>query len=320
MIEGALPGEYYKEKIRHDVIFLGDCEIYSNISPITLYRQYGISSFLRATSSQTLWQSYYFLEEIFSYETPQIVVLSISAMTEGSAVSEAYNRLNFDNMRWSSSKYRSIKASMTEQETYLSYLLPLLRYHSRWSQLSSEDFSYYFSSPEVSHSGYLMRSDINPLDTLPAVRVLADYEFPDICFEYLDRIKQLCDSHGARLILMKAPSVYPHWHEQWDLQIREYADANNLFYYNFIELNDDIGIDMSTDSYDMGLHLNIYGAEKLSSYIGLILSVQYQLPDCRNDPYISVIYDKKIADYDLMFSEQKREWEADKSLSIDKKD
>jgi len=34
--EGALIGEYYEEKGDHDVIFIGDCEVYESFTPATL--------------------------------------------------------------------------------------------------------------------------------------------------------------------------------------------------------------------------------------------------------------------------------------------
>ena len=33
---------------------------------------------------------------------------------------------------------------MTEEESFLSYVFPLLRFHSRWSELKAEDFAYAF--------------------------------------------------------------------------------------------------------------------------------------------------------------------------------
>ena len=37
VVEGAMIAEYYDETTTHDVIFLGDCEVYENFSPITLW-------------------------------------------------------------------------------------------------------------------------------------------------------------------------------------------------------------------------------------------------------------------------------------------
>ena len=67
--EGALIAEYYKAPKNNDVIFIGDCEVYENISPVTLWQEYGITSYIRGSAQQLIWQSYYLLEETLRYET-----------------------------------------------------------------------------------------------------------------------------------------------------------------------------------------------------------------------------------------------------------
>lgn len=56
-------------------------------------------------------------------------------------------------MKLSKYKIASIRESMTEENTVAIYLV---RYHSRWSELSSEDFRYMWKTPSVTaNSGYL---------------------------------------------------------------------------------------------------------------------------------------------------------------------
>ena len=171
--EGALTGEYYAEAGYQDVIFIGDCEVYENFSPVTLWQEYGISSYIRGSAQQTIWQSYYLLEETFRYETPKVVVFNVLAMqydtpadTGPGARREAYNRMTLDTMAWSLSKWRAIQASMTQEEcnwqAELTYLFPILRYHERWNQLTREDFTYWFHRDQVSYNGYLMQTGIKP--------------------------------------------------------------------------------------------------------------------------------------------------------------
>ncbi len=38
--EGGMVQEYYDEEKDHDVIFIGDCELYENISPAVLWEEY----------------------------------------------------------------------------------------------------------------------------------------------------------------------------------------------------------------------------------------------------------------------------------------
>lgn len=156
--EGALIAEYYKAPKNNDVIFIGDCEVYENISPVTLWQEYGITSYIRGSAQQLIWQSYYLLEETLRYETPKVVVFNVLSMKYNEPQNEAYNRMTLDGMKWSDSKAASIRASMTEKESFISYVFPLLRFHSRWSALTKEDFRYMFSKDTVSYNGYLMQT------------------------------------------------------------------------------------------------------------------------------------------------------------------
>lgn len=306
--EGALIAEYYDEAGGNDVIFIGDCEVYENFSPITLYNEYGITSYIRGSAQQLIWQSYYLMEETFKYETPKVMVFNVLSMkydtpesTGNSGHREAYNRMNIDGMRWSLSKWNSINASLTTQEKewegQWTYLFPILRYHDRWSQLTSEDFKYIFKRDQVSDNGYLMQVGINPLTNEHVEKPIADYTFSDTCWDYLNKMKDLCEKHGTELVLIKAPSLSPVWWDEWDAQIEEYAKENDLLYINFLKYQEEIGIDWSTDTYDTGLHLNLYGTEKLSVYFGNILKDKFQLEDHRKNKETDALWQEKTKEY-----------------------
>ena len=306
--EGALVAEYYASEKNHQLLIVGDCEAYENISPITLWEEYGITSYIRGSAQQLTWQSYYLLEDAFRYEKPQTVIFSVLAMKYGAPQSEAYNRLTLDGMRLSSTKIEAIKASMTQGESLISYLFPLFRYHDRWQELSLDDVRYLFKRRGVSHNGFMMRCDSKPLGTLPTPPKLGDYALSDNCWAYLDKMRELCAEHGAELILIKAPIPYPHWYPEWDAQVSDYAAAHGLLYLNALNELDTIGIDFTYDTYDGGLHLNLFGAEKFSIYLGSILS-ERGLPDLRHDEEINAIWAEKAQEYAAMKDAQLAELE-----------
>lgn len=303
VIEGNFTGEYYKDKSSHDVLLLGDCEVYENISPIVLWKDFGITSYIRGNAEQLPAQSYYLLEDALRYETPKAVVWSVGAMKNGEQEKETYNRMTMDGMRWSASKLNAISATMLPDEHVIEYVFPLLRYHTRWNDLSSEDFTYYFYRPEVSYNGYYMRCDVRKAEEFPAERRMSNYDFPDSSWEYLEKMEKLCREQGIQLILIKAPALYPTWPEQYEEQIKKYAEEKNLMYINYM----DADIDWSKDTYDGGLHLNLYGAEKLSGYLGRDLKDSVELSDHRVDETLSSIWDEKVSRYDRNRSKQEEE-------------
>lgn len=298
VVEGALIAEYYGEEKDHDVIFIGDCEVYENFSPAVLWQDYGINSYIRGSAQQLIWQSYYLLEDTLRYEKPRAVIFNVLAMQYNEPQREAYNRMTLEGMRWSLSKADAIRASMTQEEHFLDYVFPLLRYHSRWSELRAEDVYYMFSSPKVSHNGYYMRVDVKPAENVPEGRILADYRFGENAWAYMDRITTLCRDNDIQLILVKAPSLYPYWYDQWEEQIEDYAAENDLLYINFLELVEETGLDFTTDTYDGGLHLNLSGAEKITGYLGEVLRREAGLPDRRGEEYLAWVWDGKLEAYE----------------------
>ena len=293
LVEGSMISQYYNESKDHEVVFIGDCEVYANFSPMVMYEEEGIKAYVRGSSQQLIWQSYYILEETLKYEIPKVVVFNVNSMRCSEPVSEEYNRLTIDYMKWSKQKVDIINASMTEEESIWYYIFPILRYHSRYDKLTEEDFEYLFKRKDNTFNGFLVNKNVKPVENLPVQRKLATYQFEDICYDYLNKITKLCKDNGIELVLIKAPSLYPYWYNEYDEQIRNYAEENDIAFYNLKNNVEEIGIDYSADTYDGGLHLNLNGATKLSKFFAKLLKENYNLTDCRGDS----LYEQKLEEY-----------------------
>lgn len=283
---GGMVAEYYDAETSHDVIFLGDCEFFESISPVELWEKYGISSYVRGSPQQLIWHSYYFLLDTLLYEKPKVVVFNAMEMKIGEVQSEAYTRLTLDGLKLSKYKIEAAKMSLSEEgETVLSYVFPILRYHSRWQELTADDFRYAFDKGTVTYNGYLMVTDGCEKESVAPPAPLKMVDFPPICYEYLDKIKALCDENDIEFLLFKAPtqSGKYYWYEEWERLLDEYTEKNSIRYVNGIEFREQIGFNMLEDSYDGGIHLNVNGAEKCTRFLGEILKNEYGLEDKRSD-------------------------------------
>lgn len=302
--EAFLAEDYFDADVSLDeVLFLGDCEVYESFSPVTMWQEYGISSRVCGTPQQLMWHSYAILEEAFERSSPRVVVLGVYGLLYNEPQIEAYNRMVFDHMPTASAKWQVMSDALTEGESRLSYLFPLLRYHDRWSQLTWRDVTALFEDQgPVSIRGYLMQTDIVPgeMPGLDGALPPSDDAFGELALDYFDRIVSLCRDNGAELVLVKAPTGswrYP-WHDEYEAQVLALAAKYQLTYYNFLNDFDRIGLDFSTDTYDAGLHLNVYGAEKMSRFFGEILSQNFDLTDGREDVHIAAAWAEDIARYE----------------------
>lgn len=290
VVEGSLIGTYYEHASSpHEVLFIGDCEAYEAFSPVALFNEYGVTSYIRGTAQQLIWQSRQIFEETLTYETPKVLVLAVCPLRYGEPQKEAYNRMTLDGMKLSIYKLRAIEDGLTEGETLLSYLFPLLRYHDRITELTEEDFEYLFKRPELSFNGYLMHTETVPYSWLPTTRPETG-SLPASSMEELDIIVSLCREKGIRLILVKSPALYPAWSEKWDAELEAYANEKGVTYVNANDFETETGIDWSTDTMDGGMHLNVEGAEKLTQWLYRTCLAEAGLTDYRNHENVSKEY------------------------------
>ncbi len=308
IVEGAMIAEYYEEEKNHDVIFIGDCEVYDSFIPAVLWEEYGIHSYIRGSAQQLIWQSYYILEETLQYEKPDVVVFNVLSLKYNVPQKESYNRMTLDGMKFSVSKLKAIKASMLEEEQFLDYVFPILRYHSRITQLKKEDFVYLFQKDKVTHNGYYIRVDVAPATYIPEGRPLGDYSFGDNALLYLNKMVQLCKEQDIQLILVKAPSLYPYWYEEWEVQVEAFAKEHQVPYINFLELIEECSIDYTTDTYDAGLHLNLSGAQKVTRWFGEFLQKECGLTSRKEEEKLVAIWDKKLEEYYTDKEKKTNEW------------
>lgn len=306
--EAFLLHDYMQADVAADeVVFLGDCEVYETFSPVTLWQEYGIESRVVGSPQQLLWHSWAVLSEVLERSRPRVVVLSVYGLVYNEPQSEAYNRMAMDALPLSAAKWEAVRAGMTEGERALSYAFPLLRYHDRWSQLSWRDVTTLFETPPtVTSRGYLVQTEVVSAATRypdHAGALPPDASaFGEQALYWFDRIVTLCRERGVELVLVKAPTDswrYP-WHEQYEEQTVALAEHYGLTYDNLLSHVEEIGLDMTADSYDGGLHLNVWGAEKTSAYFGRCLTERFALQDTRHSKARVAVWQSETEAYERM--------------------
>ncbi|MCR5001090.1 MAG: SGNH/GDSL hydrolase family protein [Lachnospiraceae bacterium] len=281
--DGRITQEYYPKSKSTDVIFVGSSTVHSGIDPRVLLDEQGISAYLRANASQTMWISYYMIEDALRCHKPELVCIDTTFIKyDDNFVEEPSTRKALDGMRLSSSKIKCIKASMGEDEKMADYIMPLFRFHSRWKELTLDDFKYAYYNKPVTINGYLPDDEVKAVE--PGELVYTRDEGVPISPKnvlYLKKAIELCQDKGIQVMLFKVPAHSPNWSRDLDEQINDIAKEYNLSYTNFDDKNDEIGLDYSTDTPDEGSHLNRWGAEKFSRYLGKYLRENYVISDRR---------------------------------------
>ena len=296
--DGRITAEYYREKTDIDVIFTGSSTVHAGVSPMVLYRDYGITAYDRSGSSQVMALSYYLTEEAIKRNKPELVVADVGFIYQPfDYVDEGASRKSLDGMKWSKSKSDAVKAVMDPTENYMDYVFPVLRFHSRWNDLCLEDLKYWVYKPDVTSNGQLLQFEDGGKTALYDPMMLDEGTLAcDENIAYLQKMIDLCKANGVQILLMKMPFIEGNWCQSIDDQISSLAKANDVKYVNFINEFDSFGFDQNTDFSD-GQHMNSFGAEKFTNALGKYITDNYSVTDRSKEAKVAAVFDKKLEKY-----------------------
>jgi len=263
-----------------DVVFLGDSEAYTTLSPMQMWRQQGFASYTSGTPLQLVTYSNTLLHRALSTQSPKVVVFETDSFYTKVSVSTALTR--------------------TLQDA-----LPVLEYHNRWKSLTAADFT---TTPTATwtddNRGFSIRTDVKAADAASYMTPSSDVaEIPSLNRAYIEEMVAYCRSKGATPVFLSTPSTV-NWNMAKHNGMAQLASELGVDYLdlNVGDAAKAIGIDWSTDSTDGGDHLNFHGAQKVSTYVGTYLKEQYGLADHRGDETISAVWNASLGKYEANVS------------------
>lgn len=297
-------GFYSLEKDSTDVIFIGSSQVFCNINPLTIWHDFGISSYDMTSSGQRIWISDYYVHEVLKYQKPKVIALEVGILFDDSPNDEDRNRKALDYMRFSTDKLKAIEATVkySPDESFFSYLFPIMRFHTRWNQLAGDDFQYFSSDKHYFLRGYSPRygSIAVPEDMWVLEKKGQDarvISIPERCRPYLDDIVAVCDASNVNLILFRTPSTL--WSMSEHKCVDRYAAQNGIKYIDFNTLQREIQLN-EEDFLDPN-HMNVNGANKISYFFGGYLKDNYKFESAADDP----LWQRDYEQYELYDAQER---------------
>lgn len=241
-----------------DVIVLGDSESYTSVSPMQLWKEQGLSSYVCGQPGQKIQETYFMLKTALQSQSPKVVLMETNLMFRDPG------------------PVKNIQSSFAETAWYH---FPLLRFHNLWKLMFDGK-----KPGEAVYKGFSIRSSVDPFDSGDYMKETEEVqEMPQAVTFYMEEIMELCRRSGAELFLVSAPSPKNYSYRKHNA-IENYAKEKGLTYVDLNLKIKELGITWQKDSYDKGDHLNLYGAQKVTRWLGTYLKQNYELTDHRNDP------------------------------------
>ncbi len=251
-----------EDKNTIDSIILGDSLVYSGISPMDLWHNYGYTVFDCASEALLTKDAYQNLKIATDNQEAKVVFMEADVLFR-------------DEKRMPRS--RRLKLA-------IKYFFPIYQYHNNWKKylfsfVSEENKD--FIDLNINKGYKLVKSTHSAKKKRNMKKSNKKKSIPTTNLTYFDKIVQLSKEKNIKLILISIPNL-EKWSSQKHNRIQSLADLYDL---EFIDLNDEnvISIDWQKDTRDFGNHLNYRGALKVTHFIGEYLKKNHLVMDHRKD-------------------------------------
>ena len=304
--DSSIQGFFALEDDTLVVLFLGTSHVIYGISPMRLYEQTGIRSYNLGTSGQPIECSYILLKQAFCSQHPKVVFLDVSHMFDDKTKMAPYYRNVMDNLYGRSTywEFAKIYAETDKSDGFWSAIFPMIKYHTRWTELDADDLSHphgvYYSMGQYIHSyagspamslasleqynakvfsrgsGTVLTADGDADQSQVQTDPIYHPQITATFTEYVEKMLALCRENGAELIMMNVPTMKKAVQGGWSTVKAEAAAAFMEQYgLTFVDLHYADIVDPTYDFIDGGGHLNLNGSEKVMDYLGDFLSGAY---------------------------------------------
>ncbi len=259
-------GEFLREEEDTiDVLFVGSSLTYCNIIPAVLWEQTGLTAWDMTGPELTVPGAYHYLVEALKTQSPQAAFIEISAVLYPRYT--GFTKTVVGQMPWGLNRLE-MTLREAEPEHRLGLLFPLHFYHSRWSELSEDDWSVFREGyGKDMNAGYTYLNQYRvPQGYVERTDAGADVENNARNLEYLKRIAALCLEEGTVPVFYESPAASTMPRDLMEPVYETLKAIDGAVVVNFNDHRDAIGAALEGDYYD-ALHYNAVGAEKFTVYL-----------------------------------------------------
>ena len=276
-------GMYWQPKNTINAVMMGTSHVHCGINTGLLWEKYGIASYDYSGAEQPLWMTYFFLKELYKYQSPEVVVVDMYAPAR---FKEDYQydwiAQNIYGMKFSLNKMQMLAVSVEPRRMH-EYFPAFAVYHSRYDSLEKEDFENFFwnSQQKEAFKGYTPYWN-KEKQNCPQIQTKVSGGLTHKSEVYLRKIINLTRKKGSRLILITVPYIFTEEDQQTYNQIKEISEEEGVPFINYNEYYEKMGLNFEEDFNDFS-HLNYWGSCKFTDYFGSYLSSEQGLPDQRGE-------------------------------------
>lgn len=274
--------KFFKEpKNSMDVALIGSSEMYADYCAPLAYDKYGYTGYNLCYEGAPGQLYPAMIETYLSRQDPQLFVIEINGYLYGddACTRDANYRRLIDNIPMSPLKVHLIEEYAPEDDK-LSFYMPLIKHHSNWKGIHYQ----LYRAARLTASDLYGTSKLKAFSTrttsnskVSKIKKRKPATMSNVGRKALNDTIELLKEKGIKNVLFIRAPHNNKLAEETSEEIAELAQAAGYDYLDCSDISDDvIGIDPDKDYYNRE-HLNVFGCEKFTDYLGGYITEHYDI-------------------------------------------
>ena len=278
---------YKQKKNTVDALFLGSSKVYCQIDTGVLWDDFGISGFDLGGAEAPTWNSYYYMKEALKTQKPKVIMYDASIIAYRQDVlyqPEVWAVTNNYGMHWNMNRIQQLRANTENFKEFKRLLFPLGIMHSRYKELTQNDFN--DENNSINYKGFDYRNTTVEYETPDVSGMTEQFVFDEKHEIYLRKMIELARENDIPFIVMVTPYVVTPGEQGYFNYLEEVCKQEGVTYIDFNKMYDELQLDFKRDMAE-NIHVNFSGSKKLTDYLGNYIVSNYDVTDHRGDPKYS---------------------------------
>lgn len=307
-----IAGFYEEPEDSLDAVYIGSSNCYAFWNPLVAWEKYGITVYPFNSNTQPIIAAEHLIKEVRKTQPDALFILNTNTLGEKMMTNVRYHYLldylPFSMNKLSLTQYLSEAAGLSFEDS-LEFYFPIIRYHTRWDELSYQDFHYEVDGLKgaSAYRLYLETAEDISKDYIITDETAAP---PDFITEAFTSLLDYCDEEDVNILFVTVPRA-----EESELIAKQINALNQQITdrgYPVLDLMDQpevMGANPIRDYYNIG-HMNVHGSVKYTQYLSEYLIEHYGFEDKRGQAaYAS--WDEGWEAYSEVLSQSVLEFELD---------
>lgn len=269
---------FYKEpKDSLDAVFIGSSSVYSFWQAPIAWGKYRLKIYSFTSASQPLTETKTIIENLRRTQTRPLFIISTNIIS-GYNYNTLHYLIDYIPFKY---KFKFVSdMAETEQISFqdtLEYHFPIIRFHGRWKNMSSEDFHYELEGLKGgSHYEDFLTTVVDVSDGINE-----SFQHTTLDSNVVARITDLldyCKKEKLNVLFVSSPWVGTQNEIEHIKAVNCLIEKEGFIVLDLIGCIDEIGLNKKEDYYNIR-HTNIHGSLKVTDYIAKYLAENYTFPE-----------------------------------------